>query len=109
MRRVLVIRSNQLLAVGVESLILQKNNMIVMSAAFDDVQAIRTEIESFHPDVLILDDSLKILDLPALFGLIKEFANLRVVVVNVEANELHVYERHVVSVKPSNEFIAVIQ
>jgi DNA-binding NarL/FixJ family response regulator len=109
MRRVLIIRSNQLLASGVESLLLQKNNMIVKSAALDDEKSIWAEIRAFRPDVLILDESLVALDTPALLSLIQDFSNLRIVVVDIRANTLHIYDKRDVFVKQADDVIKVIQ
>jgi chemotaxis response regulator CheB len=109
MRRVLIIRSNQLLAAGVESLLLQKNDVILMSVALNNEMAIRAEIGTFRPDVLILDESQVDPDLAVLLTLIKDFPDLRIVVVNTDANKLHIYEKHDVFVKKAKDLIAFVQ
>lgn len=108
MRRILFLRTDQLITEGVESLLMQETSLEMKTVILNDAKSIRVELDAFRPDVLILDESLFVSDLFTHLNLFKDFSSLRVVVINTSSNQLHVYDKHDVTVKKASDLIAAI-
>lgn len=109
MKRVLVLRSDLLIAQGVENLLLQVNELEVKSTALIDEKSIRKELNVFHPDVLILDDSLLVSEQQTWLSLFEKFFSLRVVIIDLRSNQLHIYDKHKFMINKASDLIKVIQ
>jgi DNA-binding NarL/FixJ family response regulator len=93
---------------GVENLLIRQNGMNIMSTALSDWATLANEIERFHPDVLIFDTSLRFTDLTSLLDLLKDTPELRVVVMNVHDNRVHVYDKREIIIKHASDLVAAI-
>lgn len=102
-------RSDLLVSVGVENLLMQEDSLEVMRAELYDERSIREELEAFRPDVLVLDESLLVPDLSTLLRLFKDYSDLRIVIINTSSNWLHIYDNYNIKIKNASDLIAVIQ
>ena len=108
MKRILVVESDQLLVAGVESLLNGERALKVKRVVIDDEVDLTKEIKIFQPSVLIMDDRLYFAKLPVLFGLIKDYPGMRVIVVNSVENRLHVYDKREILITSINDLLATV-
>jgi DNA-binding NarL/FixJ family response regulator len=109
LKRVLVVHSEQILTSGIESILNRENDdLMVLSTTSHDKAALADEVESFQPDVVILDEVLRVTDISTLFELMLAFPSIRVIIVDGHDNLLHVYNKQAVPVSHSADLLSAI-
>ena len=93
MKRVLVICSERILSAGIESLLAHERDFSVFTIAPADVTAITEEIAHFQPNVVIWDENRPFSELTTVLNLARDYPELRVLVVNLHDNRVHVYAK----------------
>ena len=93
MKRVLVICSELVLLAGIESLLAKEMDFSVITIAPADMSAIKEEVERFQPNVVICDENLPFSELTTVMNLARGYPELRVLVVNLHDNRVHVYAK----------------
>jgi dihydroorotase len=97
------------LTAGIESLLHRENSdLTVLSTTSTDEVTLAVEVESFQPNVVIVDEELQFADELALFELMSAFPSLRIIVVDGHDNLLHIYEKQAITVGHSADLIAAI-
>lgn len=110
MKRVLVFRCENLLAAGVESLLAREHDLLVLGVTNnrDDLGMIQ-EIEYFHPNVVILDESALVADFSNIYGILKKQPKIRFIIVDEGENVVHIIDKQVMLVGQSADFIELIR
>ena len=109
MRRVLVIQSDIVLAIGVESLLLREKDLNMIVRSLGDGTGLREEFERFQPEVLVVFENTDLSDLQLLINLIKDFANMRIVVLDADGDRARVYDKHDILIKEASDLIATVR
>lgn len=111
MKRVLVFQSENLLAAGVESLLAREDDLLVLGLAniCDDDFSFEHEINLFQPSVVVFDESTLLTDFSYLFGIMKKYPQLRLIVVDEGDNLVHIFDKQVTMVAQSTDLIDVIR
>lgn len=111
LKRVLVFQSENLLAAGVESLLAREDDLLVLGLAniCDDDFSFEHEINLFQPSVVVFDESTLLTDFSYLFGIMKKYPQLRLIVVDEGDNLVHIFDKQVTMVAQSTDLIDVIR
>lgn len=108
MKRVLLVKSENLFAGGLASLIYQANEINLLNRTIKDLNQLIKEIRDLHPNILVLNKSLHFATSPSVLGLLSKFPDIRILVVDELKNIIHVYEKHEVEVNQSADLIGLI-
>jgi DNA-binding NarL/FixJ family response regulator len=75
----------------------------------EDEAGLLREVERHHPDILILDETLRSKQLSELFRVFQDYPDLRILVINPKENVVHVYENQKIRVDRSADLLAAIR
>jgi DNA-binding NarL/FixJ family response regulator len=109
LKNVLVINNKDLLSGGVLSLLCHENDFVVINKDVIEKSALNNAMEEFHPDVVIVNESLLSTFPSTLLGWLKVFPETRLIVLDENENLLHIYEKKEVVVERSLDLIATIR
>lgn len=109
MNRVLVAFNEILLGAGVLNLLSREGDLSVTKAQLEDQVGLLHEVERHHPDILILDETLRSKQLSELARIFQIYPDLRILVINPKENVVHVYEKHEIRVDRSADLLAAIR
>lgn len=107
LKRVLVVHRDLLLGIGIESLLEREKDLLVMGIAI--TSNMNSDIENFHPNVIVLDETLSFGDLNRIFETLQDGPELRVMVINLQNNHVTVYDKREISITQSNDLIYAIK
>lgn len=109
MKRILVILNDPLLAIGVENLLTRETDLTVQSAASCDGKALVHQVENFQPEVIIFDENHPIDQLPVMLNLLKDCPELRFMVVGVNDNRVHIYNKQEILITRGADLVEAIR
>jgi len=109
MNRVLVAFNEILLGAGVLNLLSREGDLSVTKAQLEDQVGLLREVERHHPDILILDETLRSKQLSDLARIFQIYPDLRILVINPKENVVHVYEKLEIRVDRSADLLAAIR
>lgn len=110
MKHVLVYRGENLLTSGVENLLAQEEDFLVLGVKNnDDEFSSELEIDFFQPSVIILDESAINSDFPFLYEIIRKYPNMRVIVVDEGENLIQILDKRVITVTQRTDLIDIIR
>lgn len=109
MKRVLVVFGEPLLGAGVESILSQDLDLEVKTTTLLSYEFLNEEIDQFQPDVVILDDDLKIPSTPKLMRILNGFPGVRLLLVNMRDNRLYVYNKQEIVIAHPTDLLATIR
>ena len=106
-RRVLVLESERLLPAAVISLLALHPEFEVASISVNGFAPLE-QLDSSEPDVIIMDEELVASNITAVMELVDRHPQLRLIVLGLGDNKLHIFDKHIVHVKDVSDFIAQI-
>ena len=109
MKRVLVVINKLLFGVGLESLLSHEHDLSVKSVPYHSKKLLAEEISQYEPNVVLIDESIRMTHLPTLFDILKGFPDIRVLVVNTQENSIQVYDKQEIQITRSLDFITAIK
>lgn len=107
-RRVLILENELLLNAGVRSLLSKQEDLEVLATKFSGHLEIFKIIDTFRPDVIVMDEEEMAESGGALVTSVKGYSKLRTVVVHWEHNQIEIYDSQKVTVRALEDFLAVI-
>lgn len=105
----LIVCSNELLGVSVEHLCRTQDDLDVHNAQFLVEADLIRELERYQPDVLIVDESIDVNYPTRLLQSLAVSPNVRVILLNGQANILHVYKKQDVLVTKASDLLSVVR
>lgn len=111
MKRVLVFRCENLLAAGVESLLAREHDLLVLGVSnfSDDKFSFVQEIDFFHPNVVILEESALFSDFSFIYDILKNHPKIRFIIVDEADNLVHIFDKQVMMVAQSTDLLEIIR
>jgi chemotaxis response regulator CheB len=109
LKRVLVIIREELLALGVESLLKSDKNLNIISSGPGFNVRLDEKFADFQPDVLVLDEKLGLVDLASLVFLIEDCPKLRIVIIREDDNLAQIYDKQEMTITKASDLLAAIQ
>lgn len=107
-RRVLVVQENTIFGAGLRSLLGKQTSLDVRGLTTNDKTNIINEIHRYQPDVIILEELDPLGDALSLNDLFDYAANLRIVGVSTESDQVRVYDRNQFTVTRLSEFAHIV-
>ena len=108
-KHILIVIQNQLLATSIKNLLASDEDLSIHCASVENASEIITSLDIHRPDVLILDNSQTGQDISRYFLMGNDCSDLRVIVANVDDNQLKIYERYQFQLSRSADFIDAIR
>jgi DNA-binding NarL/FixJ family response regulator len=108
-KRVLVVIKKVLLRVGLESLLSQHQDLHIKTIVYQNEKALVAEIRDFQPVVILMDEAIQLDHHPNVLGMLLDFPNIKLLVVNSKENRLHVFEKKEIRISQSADFINAIR
>ena len=109
MKRVLVIFDEPILKAGVESLLSREVDLEILSTTLVNGDQLCDQLNSYCPEVVILDEKLESARISNVIDLLNRYPSIRVLVVNLRDNRLHIYEKHEIMVAHSTDLVSTIR
>lgn len=106
-RKVLVLENEFLLNAGLRSLLSKEEDLEVMAAKFTGQTEIFQIIDTFQPDVVVMEEEL-VENGGMLVTSMKGHPNLKAIVVHWENNQIEIYESQKVVIRELQDFLSVI-
>ena len=109
MKRVLLIGCNDLITSGIESLIQNAYDVVLLYKVIKNIPDLIDEIINFKPDILVLKNNINYVNSSSMMELLGKFPDLRILAIDEKINIIHVYERQEVRVKQSADLLELIR
>lgn len=112
MKHVLVFGDENILAAGVESMLAREDDLLVLgitNKCDHDEFSFEKEIDLFQPSVVIFDESTFLTEISYLYGIIKKYPQLRVIIVDEKENLVHILDKQVTMLAKSKDLINLIR
>ena len=109
LQRVLVVKSRSLLVAGVDSLLSREPDLNVIAITPEDEAALIEEIRRSQPDAIVLDEGSHLIDAAQLLALLKDYPELRVVVLRADNSLAQIYAKQQVVVARITDLVSVIR
>lgn len=103
-KTVLVLESEKLLTDGVYSILSSHPEFVVACVPFTELGMLDAP-EHIEPDVVIMDQELVANNISAVMHLIDRHPKVRLIVLGVNNNVLHIFDKYVVNVASVSQFI----
>ena len=107
--RVLVVTQNLLLGDVLESLLDSVFTLPAHRVMRVGADALLEGIDQFRPEVVVLEEGLVGNGSSCLLSQLLKYGRIRIILVNLEKNRLHVYDTFPVSLIQSTDFITLIE
>ena len=107
-KRVVVLESDYLFSAGVQSFLSNQEDLEVTGLDAKDPLEIFQAILRIRPDVFILDQNNKQIDLNTLLEHLEDLPRVRTVVMSYSDDQVQVFDRNNISIHQLSDFLAVI-
>lgn len=104
----LLVSVNELVSVAIESLLTTQGDLEVVHTGAGSEAGLMEAINLQQPDVIILDEGSELYDQTKLVNLLMRYPNLRLITINRQDNQLHVYQQQVVLVTQFSDLIPLL-
>jgi DNA-binding NarL/FixJ family response regulator len=108
LKRVLVVSKNDLLLTGIERLLGQNNAYSIYKSVSFDEQEIIKQIQQSGMDVLIIEVNATHADAFPLIRLMNACENLRVLTLEVNSNQIQIYDKREVMLHGSEDLVSYL-
>ena len=108
MKRVLVVINKALFRVGLESLLSQYKELDLKTIVYQNDKALVATIKDFQPEVILVDEGVQINDMPSVLGILSDYSNIRLLVVNSRENRLQAYEKREIPISRSEDLFNAV-
>jgi DNA-binding NarL/FixJ family response regulator len=107
-KQILVLESEKLLVASILSLLASRPEYDVTSTTLNSLNCI-DQPNGPEPDVVILDEELVAANISDLVALADRHPTLRLIVLGLNDNELHIFDKHIVHVSQVNDFFELLK
>lgn len=108
MKRILVVSKNDLLLIGIERLLGQNQAFSINTSVSIDEQAILHQIQQNGLDIIIVEANANETDLARLMSLLNVSDHLRVVTLEVNSNQIQIYDKREVMLRGSEDLVSYL-
>ena len=109
MRRVLIVENQTLLGAGVHSLLWEENGLELYGVSPHGQAELIQDIGRFQPDILVMDKSSHLVAPLNLLAALENHAQLQVVVVSADDNQVCIYDKRQLLVERATDFLDMIR
>jgi len=102
-----ILESEKLLAAVVRSLLSELDFLEIVGVSLGVPEDI-AEIDKFHPDVIVVDETFLAKHLDIFMTLMKDYHQIRTIVLHQGNNELDVCDKQVIKIENLSDFIDLI-
>jgi len=106
--RILLIRNDTVLSVGLFNLLNQQYDMILSTISPLSEHALQEEIDSFKPNVIILTEQLSPSTFDRLFDNMHDMPNMKLICVDIESDLVQIYEKKQISIEQLDDFASLV-
>ena len=106
-KKILVLESEKLLAASMLSLLASRTEFDVSHTTVTSLACLDPP-DVPPPDVIILDEELLAANLLAVVKLADRYPELRLIVIGLKKNKLQVFDKHMVKVRQSSDFLDLL-
>ena len=107
-KRILLIESGQFIGGVIHSLFTHQDHLQVFEAAPENNRELLQAIHQHDPEIIVLDDTVRVSYLPLLLRYMQIKDNVRVVVVHTDDNQVHLYQKQEIQVRQPADFFAIL-
>jgi len=81
---------------------------MVMNSNPEDEASLSQNVKGFRPDVIIVDETNSFRDPNRLMALLREFPEVRLMVININSSLVHIYAKQEIQVAKATDLVAAI-
>lgn len=107
-KKIVVLESDQLINAGVLSFLAAQDSFDVTGLESSDPEQVYREIESFQPDVVIIDQSSQSISVSQLMAHFENIPHIRTIVLSVDNNQIQICDKRQIQIEKLSDFIAVL-
>ncbi len=107
-KRILLIESGQFIGGVIYSLFARQDHLSVIESSPTNSRQLRSALTKHKPEIVVLDDTVRLAYLPHLLKYMQGNEGVRVVVVNADSNQVEVYEKQQIDVRRTADFFAIL-
>jgi len=109
MKRVLVVNGETILVAAIESLLAREKDLCVLTTPdLTDAEGLR-EISEFSPQVIILDETILSGSIAHILDLLFALPELLIMVIQLESNQVQLYEKRMLKVSRGADLTEAIR
>ncbi len=108
-QRVLIVENGLLLGAGIKNLLSREADLDLVGLTPSNEAELIKNIKLFKPEVVILDEATYLTNAIRLLALLKNYPELRLVVVNTNNNLMYVYDKQKRLVSQATDLVNVIR
>jgi chemotaxis response regulator CheB len=108
MKRILVVFERFLFTAALESLLSHAPDIDFLITPIIDENTLVRDIESYCPNVILLDENILTNDLIRRIGSLKNSPELMIMVIQADSNQVHSYAKRVLHLNQSSDLLEAI-
>jgi len=108
MKRILVVFERFLFTAALESLLAHEPGIDFMITPIIDENTLMRDVESYCPNVILLDENILTNDLIRRIGQLKNCPELMIMVIQADSNQVHSYAKRILDLTQSSDLIEAI-
>jgi hypothetical protein len=111
LKRVLIIRDDDLITGAIASLLQQADSVILLNKIIKTIPHLISEINDLRPGILVLKNSLEFefSNTSSMMDLLSKLPDLQILVIDESKNIIHVYEKQEFHVTHSTDLLRLIE
>ena len=107
LKQILVLESESLLSSSVLSLLASRTDFDVSSTTFKALESL-DQLNGHEPEVIIMEETQLAHNFAAVMEQIDRHPKLRLIVLGLDDNQLHIIDKHVVQVSQFSDFLELL-
>ena len=105
--KILVLESDNLLAASIMNLMASRTELDVSHSTVTSL-ANAVEANGSEPDVVIIEEAHMLANMPAFVFYVNRHPNLRLIVMGVDENKVHIFDKQMVEVTQVSDFLELL-
>jgi DNA-binding NarL/FixJ family response regulator len=105
--RVIILQSDKLLNAGVQSLLSTRPDVEVIGVAHSN-ESYASILDRTQPDIVIMDEHMICANVSAYLAILRDYPDLRTIVLRLGDNQMHVYDKRIVEVEHLGDFLELL-
>lgn len=106
--RVLVVDENSMFSNGVQLLLVTQKNLEIIGTVPIDLAVITAEIDRMHPNVVVINEKIVSSQSNLIVTLLKTYPTLRIIALNLEGNQINIFDNRQVVVETFDDLVSAI-
>ena len=109
LKRILVIRSQHLVAMHIEYLLKRVEEFSVESIQSSDIGSVVESVELFQPEVIVMNSSLPISEISWWSKVLDRFDKLRIIIVHNDTNQIELFEKRELTLTSGDDLVETVR